>query len=156
MVSDAECAEQRWTWALTPSEKSLESELLSTALMQPHTLQENSVMQPGLAPLPVLSDIGDGAAVGGLINQARIGGNQNTNDFSAGDAQVMGMSPAEAEYRGSGGTTYWDSDMPQIPGSLTNNQTPALVDSAELITATEQLFLLTMPFLLILLITTVA
>lgn len=53
-----------------------------------------------------------GAAVGSLINQARIGGNQNTNDFSAGDAQVMGMSPAEAEYRGSGGTTYWESDMP--------------------------------------------
>lgn len=53
-----------------------------------------------------------GAVAGGLINQARIGGNQNTNDFNAGDAQVMGMSPAEAEYRGSGGTTYWDSDMP--------------------------------------------
>ena len=53
-----------------------------------------------------------GAVAGGLINQARIGGNQNTNDFSAGDAQVMGMSPAEAQYRGSGGATYWDSGMP--------------------------------------------
>ena len=53
-----------------------------------------------------------GAAVGGLINQARIGGNQNTNDFSSADAQVMGMSPSEAQHRQSGGTIYWKSDMP--------------------------------------------
>ena len=52
--------------------------------------------------------LGSGLSAG-LTHGFNFGG---SGDFSAGDAQVMGMPSGQADVISKGGFTYWDTDMP--------------------------------------------
>lgn len=53
-----------------------------------------------------------GSLGGAAIGSGMFSGGGGGVDFSATDAQAMGMNPVEAAYRQKGGATYWDSSMP--------------------------------------------
>ena len=48
----------------------------------------------------------------GIQHGFNFGGGGAGGGFSAGDAQVMGMPSGQADVISRGGTTYWDTDMP--------------------------------------------
>ena len=62
----------------------------------------------------IIGAVGNVAGAGlsaGITHGFNFGGG-SSGGFSAGDAQVMGMPSGQADVISRGGTTYWDTDMP--------------------------------------------